>query len=88
MNVRLPVLVNEQVVGYLIATAEASLVLSYLAGLEGSIRYMEFVLPRGIARILDASSSMPRVICWTQSRCLRPGFRRPSTASLGSGGGG
>ncbi|MFN7425420.1 MAG: ATP-binding protein [bacterium] len=60
MNVRLPVVVNEQVVGYLIATAEASLVSAYLAGLEGSIRYMEFVLPPGIAPILDASSSMPR----------------------------
>jgi len=60
MNVRLPVFVNEQVVGYLIATAEASVVSDYLAGLEGSVRYMEFVLPRGIAPILDASSSMPR----------------------------
>jgi hypothetical protein len=60
MHVRLPVLVNEQVVGYLIAIAEASLVSDYLAGLEGSLRYMEFVLPRGNAPILDASSSMPR----------------------------
>ena len=77
MNVRLPVVLNEQVVGYLIATAEASLVSGYLAGLEGSIRYMEFVLPRGIAPILDASSSMPRRDLLDAAAVLAPGVPAP-----------